>query len=229
MRMMRRLTPFGAIVRGLVAGAVGSFVQSRFFRATAGIAPAPPPDAFVPPEPVQRSEAATETVARRWVDYLMQRGPLSSEDKSIAGQVVRYAFGAGWGADYAVARETIASVGSPRGALAFGTGVWLVSDNLILPAFRLAAWPRAYPVKNHAYALAAHLAYGLSVAATYEILRRPPAMLGALLVAAAPAVERLVARARRQQRLAALRDVRRSVADVSPPRARPRARSPTPR
>jgi hypothetical protein len=55
------------------------------------------------------------------------------------------------------------------GGLAFGTLVWMVSDHLIVPGFRLAGWPQRYPMKNHAYALAAHLVYGAAVAATFAI------------------------------------------------------------
>jgi len=192
--MKKDLSPLGAIVRGFVAGGVGSFVQNQFFRATAAFAPANPDGAFTPPEDAQRREMPTETVARRWVDEFMQRGPLSPEDKARAGRVVHYLFGAAWGAEYAVARESVSALDSPGGAVAFSTAVWLVGDGLVLPAFRLAGGPRAYPVKNHAYAWVAHLAYGLSVAATYELLGRPPTAFGGLIVAAAPAIRRAARR-----------------------------------
>ena len=61
---------------------------------------------------------------------------------------------------------------SLRGGLTFGAAVWLLSDDILLPAFRLAAWPHHYPVKNHLYAIAAHAVYGAAVAATFEGLRR---------------------------------------------------------
>jgi hypothetical protein len=61
---------------------------------------------------------------------------------------------------------------TPAAAAGFATGVWLVSDNLILPAFRLAAWPQAYPLRTHAYAWAAHLVYGAAVFASYQALTR---------------------------------------------------------
>ena len=173
-------TPLGALARGLVAGAVGSFVQNRFFRATAGIAPATPPDAFEPPEREQRDETATQTVARRSVEDLMQRGPLSPEQKERAGRLVHYAFGAAWGGVYGLARESVPALGSPIGASVYGTVVMLASDGVILPAFRLSARPAAYPARTHAYAWVAHLVYGLAVYGAYDALGRSPGLVAAL-------------------------------------------------
>jgi hypothetical protein len=50
--------------------------------------------------------------------------------------------------------------------------VWLVSDDVLLPAFRLSAWPHQYPVKSHLYAIAAHAVYGAIVASTFAALGR---------------------------------------------------------
>jgi hypothetical protein len=65
--------------------------------------------------------------------------------------------------------------------LAFGTLVWLASDDILLPAFRLSAWPQHYPVKTHLYALAAHAVYGLTVATAHAAFEQSsPAMQAAL-------------------------------------------------
>jgi hypothetical protein len=166
----RPFTPAGALARGLVAGAAGSFAQALFAKATRRLAPAPPEGAFTPPEPAQRGEQATHTVARRTVECLMQRGPI--RDKERAGAIVHYAFGAAWGGVYGVLRGSYEPVATPAGVLAFSTVVWAVSDNLLLPAFRLSAWPRAYPPESHLYAWAAHVAYGAAVWAAFEAQRR---------------------------------------------------------
>ncbi|MCC6558160.1 MAG: hypothetical protein IT372_34875 [Polyangiaceae bacterium] len=176
------LTPAGAVARGLVAGATGSLAQAAFFRVAQRWAPAPPEGAFTPPEPAQREEQATETVARRVVEGLMLRGPIA--DKRRAGELVHYAFGAAWGGVYGLVRATTPAIASPAGVLAFSTVVWAVSDDLILPAFRLAGWPAAYPLKSHAFAWGAHVAYGAAVALAFEAQRRSTwASAGALLSA----------------------------------------------
>ena len=177
-------SPLGTVVKGLIAGAVGSWIQNQFFTATAK-AKLVPESTRVPPEQggkpaAEQSESSLETVASRWTEGMMKRGPLEGDRKKTAGALVHYLFGAGWGAAYALVRE---SVGDVSPAL-FGTAVWAVSDNLILPAFRLSAWPQKYKAKEHAYAINAHLVYGWGTAAAYGVLRE----LGVTPLAAIPAL-----------------------------------------
>jgi hypothetical protein len=54
----------------------------------------------------------------------------------------------------------------------FGLAVWLLSDDILLPVFRLAAWPHHYPVKTHVYAVAAHAVYGAAAWATFRAVER---------------------------------------------------------
>src|SRR6185369_17231054 len=161
-------TPLGTLLRGLLAGAVGAGVQTLFFKATRRLTPPTPEDAFTPPEPEQQGERSTETVARRAVERLAARGPLDQRAKQRAADVVHYGFGAAWGALYGLARETFPRLRGAAGALAFGTAVWAVSDDVILPVFRLAAWPALYPARTHAYAWAAHLPFSAGVELAYE-------------------------------------------------------------
>ena len=52
--------------------------------------------------------------------------------------------------------------------LPFGAAVWLIADEIIVPAFGLSKPPTEYPPSTHAYSIASHLVYGL----TTEIVRR---------------------------------------------------------
>lgn len=166
-------SPLGALFRGLVAGAAGSLAQTLFFKATARVAPSSPEDAFTPPDYEQARETATQTMARRASESMMRRGPLSSEEKQRGAMAVHVGFGSLWGGLYGVARASMPGMGWPGlvlGALGFSTLVWGVSDNFLLPAFRLSGWPARYPLSVHAYALGAHVVYGLATATTYEAL-----------------------------------------------------------
>jgi len=161
-------TPLGAFVRGLAAGALGAAAQSLFFMATRRWAPTPTrlPRQLRKPEQKAQSESSVETVARRTVEGLMKRGPLEDADKARAGSAVHYLFGAAWGGVYALCRE---SFRTPPAL--FGAAVWAASDNLLLPAFRVAAWPQHYSLEEHHYALQGHFAYGLATASAYAVLR----------------------------------------------------------
>jgi hypothetical protein len=161
-------TPLGALARGLAAGAIGAGVQSLFFLATRKWMPKPTrlPAELTKPEPEAQDESHLETVARRTTEGLMQRGPLGASGKAAAGSLVHYAFGAAWGGLYGLTRES-----TRVSALGFGTLVWMASDNVLLPSFRLSAWPTRYSVREHHYALQAHFVYGLATAGAYAVLR----------------------------------------------------------
>lgn len=167
---MRRMTPIRALVVGAAAGILGNVVQDLFSAATARIAPVTPKRAFTPPESEQREETPTQTVARRTVENLVDRGPL--EHKKAGGEIVHYVYGTAWGALYGLLAESFPALRTPAGGLAFGATVWMASENVILPLFRLRAWPQRYPLKIHAYDLAAHLAYGAAVCGAFEAARR---------------------------------------------------------
>jgi uncharacterized membrane protein YagU involved in acid resistance len=169
----RELSPLVSISSGLIAGAIGSASQTLFFQISSAIKPAKPKNAFNPPEEKQKSEQETETVARRIVENFSQHGPIKNDQKKTLGVFVHFAFGAAWGAVFGLAAESFPEpVLSVTGASVFGGAVWMLSDNVLLPAVKLAGTPQKYPAKNHAYALAAHLVYGLSVWAAYEGCRR---------------------------------------------------------
>jgi uncharacterized membrane protein YagU involved in acid resistance len=165
-----RSSPLGAFTAGLVAGFVGSLAQNLYFAWTKKLAPQPEPHAFKPVEPEQASEMPTQTVARRVVEHLVKRGPL--EPKAGSAQVVHLAFGSAWGGAYGLVAGTLPPRETLRSGLAFGLLVCLVSDDILLPAFKLSAWPHHYPVKTHLYALGAHAVYGAAVAATFAALQR---------------------------------------------------------
>ncbi len=182
---MRRPSPLGALVRGLAAGAVGSAIQSRFFDLTSGLAPRGGKRVFEPPEGAQREERATETVARRFVEGLMKRGPLDGEQKKRGAVAVHYALGSMFGAAWGLVRESYPALRGPLGVAGFGVAAWMVGDNLLYPAFRLGAGPRAYPLSTHAYALGAHLVFAAATGSAYEALRpRSVAFASAALWAA---------------------------------------------
>ncbi|HEX8791864.1 MAG TPA: DUF1440 domain-containing protein [Polyangiaceae bacterium] len=166
------MTPVRAFLAGAAAGALGSLAQDAFFALTSRMQPKKRVAAFEPPEPEQRSETPAQTIARRAVEGMLGREFL--EDEWRAGRIVHYAYGSAWGAAYGLAAESYAPVRTAAGGLAFGAALWMASDNLILPFFRLSAWPNRRSLAEHAYALAAHLVYGAAVWGAFEAARRRP-------------------------------------------------------
>jgi|SRR5579859_480787 len=92
---------------------------------------------------------------------------LTDGEKRIAGPVVHYAYGSLVGAMYGGLAELLPITSAGFG-LAFGSALWLVSDEIAVPALGLSKGPSEYPLETHADALSAHLAYAL----TTDVLRR---------------------------------------------------------
>jgi hypothetical protein len=82
-------------------------------------------------------------------------GPV--EHARVASSAVHYGMAALTGAVYGLVRDSLPLRGA-RGPT-YGAAVWLVADELAVPALGLGSW-RA-PVCTHARALVAHLAYGI--------------------------------------------------------------------
>ena len=123
-----------------------------------------------PPQPPNRNDDeeddATERVASAISETVFDR-ELTESEKEKAGAVVHYGFGASTGAIYGATAELAPGVTACSGLL-FGTAVWAVADEAVVPALGLSKPPTKYPLSVHAYALSAHLVYGL----TTEVVRR---------------------------------------------------------
>lgn len=92
---------------------------------------------------------------------------LTRREKKVAGPAVHYAFGTGTGSAYGAAVELAPSLAAAAG-LPFGGAVWLVADDVAVPALGLSKPPTEFPPSTHVYALASHFVYG----ATTELVRR---------------------------------------------------------
>ena len=111
---------------------------------------------------ISPGERAVAAVARR-----VTGAPLQPRRREQLGSVLHYGFGATAGAIYGLLarRWPAATLGSGTG---YGTAVWLVADELIVPAMGIADSPARTPLRRHAYALVGHWAYGLAL----DLVRR---------------------------------------------------------
>jgi putative membrane protein len=75
---------------------------------------------------------------------------------------VHYAFSGTVGACYAVMADRLPMIRAGHGT-AYGTAVWIVADEMVMPLLGLSLGPRQLPVGVHVYALAGHWVYGLTL------------------------------------------------------------------
>ena len=92
---------------------------------------------------------------------------LTKAEKETAGAVAHYAMGVTSGAIYGALAEVTPAATVAEG-LPFGAAVWLIADEMVVPAAGLSRKPTDYPPSIHAYSFASHLVYGL----TTELVRR---------------------------------------------------------
>ncbi len=98
--------------------------------------------------------------------------PLRTErEKAIGGAVVHYATGAAFGALFGVVAPRVPTPAIVAGGV-YGLLVWLVNDEVLVPALGLSRGAAAYPASVHAKALASHLVYGTATDASFRFLER---------------------------------------------------------
>jgi putative membrane protein len=91
--------------------------------------------------------------------------------KPLAGEAVHYGMGTTSAAVYGVLAEVTPIVTAGEGVV-FGTGLWLLADEVAVPAAGLSKSPREIPVTTHIYAFVSHLVYGWITETVRRAVRR---------------------------------------------------------
>jgi hypothetical protein len=151
-----RTTPLGAVLKGLVAGAIGTAVMTAYQLAAAKAMGSG--SSNVPGE-----------VGKRVLEGVFQR-EVSDEQVEKLTNPVHVIYGVSWGPLYGIVQSSL-SRGSGRHGLAFGTAVWGASL-VQLPAMKLAPPVWEMSPSSIALDLSYHLVYGIGVAAAYAAIDR---------------------------------------------------------
>jgi len=173
------------IIRGMAAGLLAGCAASWAMQAFAEMQPVHPKPrqkggsnggesagSSRPREAIKKEgqeEDATvktaEMVSRKLFEH-----ELTPEEKQMAGPVVHYAYGSLMGALYGGLAEVMPGLGAGLG-LPYGFGLWVLGDEVAVPALGLGKGPGEYPVDVHADALASHLMYGMTTDVMRRVLR----------------------------------------------------------
>jgi len=158
------------VVKGIIAGVAGGllaslvmeqfqFVWSKASEAIRGASEGEKPKG-------RKAEPATVKAAQSISKNVFGK-KLPKSRKKLAGEIVHYAVGTASAAIYGAAAEAspVTTIGD---GLAFGTAVWLLADEISVPALGLSKGPTKFPLSTHVYALVSHLVYGW----TTEMVRR---------------------------------------------------------
>ena len=159
------------MIKGLVAGAVATFVLDRVDWFLYGLEPDEAHDRTWAVRPEHKDPA--HVVASRTSEAL--RGNPIPQDH-IAGHLVHYAIGIAPVMAYALLRDRVPAVTAGYG-LGFGLAMEIVEDQVTNPVLGFAASPQHYPWQTHTRGLISHLIYGFvaesALRAMVADVRRP--------------------------------------------------------
>jgi hypothetical protein len=167
-----KVTPLGAILRGLIAGAVGTAAMDVvwYLRYRRGGGKAKFLDWELSTDLTSWDKApAPALVGKRIVEGYTGR-PLPPERAAFMNNFMHWAYGIGWGTAYGILagslpRRSIA-LGAPFGAIVWATGY------VVLPQAGVYKPIWEYDPKTLWKDLSAHLAFGLGTATTFALLSR---------------------------------------------------------
>ena len=147
------------LIKGFVAGVAGgllaSFLMEQFQAAWSAASEAISPSKKGPGRPAD----PTTVKAANLISEKITGRKVPAEYKPAAGEAVHYGMGAGSAAVYGVLAEVVPAVTAGDG-LAFGTGVWLLADEVAVPRAGLSKPAKEIPLTTHIYALVSHWVYG---------------------------------------------------------------------
>ena len=152
------------LINGAIAGAVATWVMGKV---TTQLYEREDKSAREREDRARGGETAYGVAAQKAADAAGVT--LSKEERQKAGEAIHWALGVGAGAAYALMRRQFDAVGKAAG-LGFGTGFWLLMDELAVPLLGLTPGPRAFPWQTHARGLAGHLSFGLVTDTTLRVL-----------------------------------------------------------
>ena len=171
---------FKHIAAGVAGGIVGTLAMDYYWKAvtalegndprslTAENAPDTLDDVSAVGKQRKDGEGSTAAVGRKVHEALTGEEP-SSEKKTDLSNAVHWAYGSAMGGAYGTVRDPVRGADLLGGAT-FGTALWAVGDELMVPVLGLSKGPTAFPKKQHVHRFGAHLAYGCATAVTTQTL-----------------------------------------------------------
>ena len=156
------------LLKGIVAGAVGglaaAFVMTQYQALTAKISE-------TSKKPSKKEEEPANVKAAQMVSENIFNRKLKKAEKEPAGEAMHYLMGGVSGAIYGATAELTGATTFAAG-LPFGSAVWAIADDVIIPALNLSKPPSEYPLATHAYALSSHWVYGLVTETVRKAVRK---------------------------------------------------------
>ena len=175
MRFFRRKSPLKGFLAGALGGLVGTLALDLFKQGLEKGTRAAADAAEVNPTLAQQQARQTLNYHQAHAETAEQLAlavgtNLTPHQKLIATPLTHYAFGALCGGVYGLLAEY--QPGTTFGAgTAFGTSLFVVTNEAVLPVLRLLPHALATPAINHAEGILSHALYGATTEAIRKLIR----------------------------------------------------------
>jgi putative membrane protein len=154
----------GALV-GAIGGLLAGFLMNRshslFSSGKQALLGGDEPSIFQSAGPRREAfqhEPATAQAAQDLAISVLDR-PLDPKEKQVGGLLLHYIFSVVCGAIYGGLLSAFPSISRSRG-LAAGAALWVIADEVAMPALGYVKPPQKYPFHKHVQALINHLVFG---------------------------------------------------------------------
>jgi hypothetical protein len=127
-------------------------------------------DIAVTEQQYREDESSTAALGRIIYRQLTGKEPRSKETKEALSNLVHWGYGILQGGLYGAFRGDSRKLLDITGGAAFATGLWLLGDEVAVPMLGLQSGPTTVSPAGHLNRWGAHLAYGLTTAATTQLL-----------------------------------------------------------
>lgn len=155
---------FKGLTAGIAGGLLASLIMEQFQALWSKAKTA------LPDQPQKKGKPATVKAA----DAVTQKFTghnVPAERQEMAGEAVHYTMGLVSGAIYGLASEIVPLATLGQGA-GFGAAVFLLADEVSVPALGLSKSPGKMPVSAHIYGFASHLIYGWTTELVRSAVRK---------------------------------------------------------
>jgi putative membrane protein len=146
------------IIKGALAGVAGTAAMTLMMR---GMAPKMVPQDMRPPEFLPKA------VVEAGEKQFRHPNALAGHEWQAA-YAAHFAYGAGLGAVYGVAREGLPQLPAPVTGVLFGVSVWAFGFQTLLPELGVQPKASEQPMKRRPMPIMAHVVFGVATALAYE-------------------------------------------------------------
>ena len=168
------------LIFGAIGGAVGTYFMSYYWKAAEALhghnplmltnegEPHELDSVSVAGDQTKEGEGSTAALGRIAHETATGEEPPPARKQQLS-EGVHWSYGIGVAALYGAVRGR-RSIPDAAGGAAFGTLIWALGDEGMVPMLGLSGGPTAYPAEQHVHRLGAHVFYGLVAAAATQSL-----------------------------------------------------------